>query len=238
MKKHGNGKKIMIGVQARSNSTRLRGKCAMQIDQGKNTMAGHVLSRAERAAQWLKDICDPIVVMLVPYDDPIGNTFRSRAEVYYGDEQDVLARYYAAVQHYDASHMVRLTADCAFMTATMITKIIRDGLKYGADYCSNVLVRTFMEGLDVEYISARLLKVLYNRVDTNYGREHVTAELPAMLDKGQLAGFVIHTVLSEYDLSHIKTSIDTKDEYDKSMRIYAAQRLKTEQAQRYGSVSK
>ena len=238
------GKRILIGVQARSNSTRLRGKCGMDINHGESTLAGHVLSQSVNASKWLleansrllKDVTC-VVSLLIPFGDPIRNQFSERYNVFEGDEEDVLGRYYQAVKHYDVDYVVRLTADCAWMTSVMINKVIRDCMKYGADYCSNVLVRTFMEGLDVEVISARLIRVLHSRVISDTGREHVTSEIPEMLGKNQLNGFVIHTVMSEYDFSDIKTSIDTKEEYDSCNDMYIMRRHKKKAALIWGSIS-
>ena len=225
----------MIGVQARSGSTRLKGKCSLEIDRGPGSLAGNVMVQANYASMWIGK--QAVAVMLVPIGDPIMKKFKDRYEVFEGDELDVLGRYYDAAEEYNPDYIVRLTGDCPWMTSHMIMKCVRATIKYGADYCSNILVRTFMEGLDVEVISRRLLKALDSKVHSDSGREHVTSEIPNLIKEGRLQGFVFHTVLSYYDLSHIKTSIDTREEYDHCNALYEKKRTKFNLAESYGTIS-
>jgi spore coat polysaccharide biosynthesis protein SpsF len=230
-------KKILIGVQARSGSTRLKGKCSMGL--GDSTLAGQVMTQGLRAAGWMNGLADFSVVMLIPFGDPLGNrTFVNDYETFEGPEDDVLTRYYQAMVKYDADYVVRLTGDCAWMTSYMITKCVRGCLKFDADYCSNILVRTFMEGLDVEVISARMMIALQDMVgkDSEH-REHVTSAIPDFLKSGLLGSFKFHTILSEYDYSDIKTSIDTAEEYEKCNMIFEKRRQKKAEAHRFGSTS-
>lgn len=203
---------------------------------GGRTLAGHVMIQGQKMADWLAtDIVD--VALLVPRGDPLAAKYGQRWQVFEGSEDDVLERYFKAMEHYKADYVVRLTGDCAWMTTDVIMKCIRNTTKYGADYCSNVLVRTFMEGLDVEVLSRRLLTVLHKRVVSPDHREHVTSAIPSMLEQGELPGFVIHTVLAKYDLSHIKTSIDTPEEYEGCNARYSMLRNKKLLAMEWGSTS-
>lgn len=231
-------KKVLIGVQARSNSTRLRGKSSMVI--GDKSIVGRVMTQAVRAAGWLQKVADVSVVMLVPEGDRLKNEFGHRYEIFEGPEQDVLQRYYNALNKYDPDYVVRLTGDCAWMTSRMISKVLRDCLKYEADYCSNVLVRTFMEGLDVEVLSSNLLKKLHKDVPVETeDREHVTSALHKILKNSpfEYQNFKIHTVLNEYDMSHLKTSIDTAKEYEESVDKFQQFQDKKVHALSFGGVS-
>ena len=94
-----------------------------------------------------------------------------------------------------------------------------------------------MEGLDVEVLSSRLLKRLDHLVKDPYNREHVTSAIPMLLNEGKLTGFVMHTVLSDYDYSSLRSSVDTPVQYRECNEKYANHRRKKTQALEYGSVS-
>ena len=68
-------KQIVIGIQARSTSTRLPGK--MSFDLGSKTVVEHVIERCKRSAHWLKaqsgmDI-NAEVWLLIPEGDVLRN---------------------------------------------------------------------------------------------------------------------------------------------------------------------
>jgi spore coat polysaccharide biosynthesis protein SpsF (cytidylyltransferase family) len=210
----------------------------IQGENGEITLASHVMRQALRAAEWIGPRGDVTVAMLVPENDPLLEKEKyHKFNIFEGPEDDVLARYHKAMKHYNADFIVRLTGDCAWIQAWIIHKIIFAGLKFGADYTSNILVRSFAEGLDVEMMSSRLLTVLNKKVVTAFGREHVTSDIQRLFNSGDLSTFVFHTVMSEYDYSDLKTSIDTKDEYDRCNDLYEKLKLKRKAAKCYGSVS-
>jgi spore coat polysaccharide biosynthesis protein SpsF (cytidylyltransferase family) len=205
---------------------------------GDKTLVGGVLAAATRAANWLSKDAEVSVALLLPYGDKLWKQFISRYNIIEGPEHDVLTRYHLAADRYDADYVVRLTGDCAWMTSRMIAQVIRDCLKYKADYCGNVLVRTFMEGLDVEVISRLLLEDISETTVNPLHREHVTSAIVEQIGFGTLdKKYKVHTVLSEYDMSMIKTSIDTRDEFDRANDMFDKFKQKKELAMTYGSTS-
>jgi spore coat polysaccharide biosynthesis protein SpsF (cytidylyltransferase family) len=210
----------------------------MTIGQ-EQTLAGHVMKEATRAADWLREAgsVEVDVVMLIPYGDPIGERYERRYQVMEGPEDNVLTRFDLARSRYLPDYVVRLTGDCAWMERRVIVQMVRAAIKYGADYTSNVLTRTFMEGLDVEVMTERLMKHLARVIDDSSEREHVTSAIPRLLKGDQLRGFSVHTVMSDYDYSGIKTSIDTHDEYVRCNELYKEKRRKKDEALSWGTVS-
>jgi spore coat polysaccharide biosynthesis protein SpsF (cytidylyltransferase family) len=204
---------------------------------GDDTLVGQVMTQGLRAADWLKAIAQSDVVMLIPEGDPLGSRFGNKYKTFEGPEDDVLGRYFLAAERYQPDYIVRLTGDCAWMTSQMIAKCVRDCFKYDADYCSNVLVRTFMEGLDVEVISAPLLRELQLTQHDMFHREHVTSAIPDLLAEKKLSQYKIHTVLSDYDMSFIKTSIDTAEEYEACNNLFLRRKEKKNAAMSFGSIS-
>jgi spore coat polysaccharide biosynthesis protein SpsF (cytidylyltransferase family) len=195
------------------------------------------MAQAMRAAGWFRDRADITVAMLIPFDDELKKQYSYKYEIFEGPEDDVLSRYYQAMQEYNADYVVRLTGDCVWLTSNVISKCIREALKRETDYCSNVLIRTFMEGLDVEVMSKKVLTYLHENMQNPHEREHVTAGLLSDFKQGHRQDFKIHTIISEYDMSTIKTSIDTLEEYDDAVDKFSALREKKQEALHFGSIS-
>ena len=231
-------KKVLIAVQARTGSHRLPGKSSMAFGDG--SLVGNVMLQAKKCADWLthSDNIDVMPCLLVPFNDNLAKQFEGRYVIYEGPEDDVLTRYHGAMLEYGPDYIVRITGDCVWITSFVIAKLIRAAIKHETDYCSNILIRTFMEGLDVEVLSSKLLEKLYLETEEEGGhREHVTSIIPSFIELGILANFRIHTVFNEYDLSHIKTSIDTLDEYDECTLKFQKLRRKKNLALELGGIS-
>jgi len=227
--------KVLIGIQARSNSVRFPGKCSLPFYDNV-TITGQVLNQALRAKPWLRNIADISVAVLIPEGDPIRKHFERYA--FEGDEHDVLSRYAKANKHHQADFIVRLTGDCCWMTSHIIAKCLRAAISTNSDYVSNVLVRSFMEGMDCEVLSASLLEYLDARLTSDIDREHVTLGFVNMVKQHNVPKqFRVHTIMSEYDLSHLKTSIDTQEEYIQAISKIRDLKSKTDLARKYGGVT-
>lgn len=228
--------KVLIGIQVRSNSVRFPNKSNMPFNR-QSTVSGQVVNQALRARPWLRNIADTTVCMLLPEGDHI--SYPSHAvQYFYGDEHDVLSRYARANEHYKADFVVRITGDCCWITSHIIAKCLRAAISNNVDYTSNVLVRTFPEGFDCEVMSAALLEWLDATAKTDIDREHVTYKfVNELLQNKTPSHFKVHTVMSELDLSHIKTSIDTKDEYIEALNQVRKLEEKTAIARGFGGVT-
>lgn len=230
---------VLIGIQARSTSTRLPAKCFEMI--GDRMLLQHVVDRCKSAADYMnrytyKTGCGVSVALLVPFGDPIAERFRNRALVIEGPENDVLGRYMKAVQQNNPDYIVRVTGDCPLIPSYIISKHIKLALGQEYDYVSNVSEdsRTSIDGHDCEVISRKLLEHLDQTAEPGPDREHVTTlarrEPPDWARMGCVIGY--------FDHSGIKLSVDTQEdlertrqEYDRvSKRVVAAER-------RYGKQS-
>ena len=80
---------------------------------------------------------------------------------------------------------------------------------------------------------------LHDNASSGFEREHVTIKFLKELENSQkiLSDFKIHTVLSEYDFSTLKTSIDTKDEYIDALKNLDLLEKKKKQAIEIGTYS-
>lgn len=188
-------------VQARLGSTRLPGKVLMGIN-GRAALRW-TLDRAKRAS-----LIDMVLVATTdkPEDDLIADLVPQWGyEVFRGPSADVLARYQQAALAVDADVVVRITADCPLIDPDVIDMVVAE-LSSGADYCSNVVRRSFPRGLDVEAFHRDVLDRVARMAFTPQAREHVTVfiyeEHPEL--------FRIHHVLDHQDNSDLNFCLDTE----------------------------
>ena len=93
---------------------------------------------------------------------------------YKGSEDDVLDRFYKAIEFEDVDYVVRLTSDCPLIDPKLIDEIIKRGLDKKVDYISNTLTEDFPDGQDVELIKFETLERAWKESSLKSDREHVT----------------------------------------------------------------
>ena len=232
--------RILIGIQARSTSERLPGKCFLELD-GKPVLQ-HVIDACERSAIYMnrhghKTRTLVTTALLIPYKDEIKDRFRGRPIIVEGPEDDVLTRYRVAADRLDADYIVRVTGDCPLLPPPVITKHIKVALMNETDYVSNVdeNMRTAIDGFDVEVISKRALRWADENARTPAQREHVTLalrEIPLPED------YRVAHVVGYLNLSHLKLSLDTWEDFERIQAHYEATKRALEQGEaRHGRQS-
>lgn len=202
---------VVIGIQARSTSTRLPNKCSMYI--GQRTMLDHVIDKCKQSARKINEThglkCD--VVLLTPFNDPLIDRYQGRLLVIDGPENDVLSRYMKIYEVLDnVDYICRITSDCPFIPPHYITKHVREAVNGSLDYCSNVdpNMRTAPDGYDCEVMSTMMMEWLDTNAKKDEHREHVTllakTNRPSWAKIAAGIGFI--------DFSNIKLSVDTEDD--------------------------
>jgi len=160
--------KTLAVIQARMGSTRLPGKVLEPI--GPLPAIAHVYRRTILA------VPDALVAIPnTPEDAPLFDYLVAHDIPLYqhdGPQEDVLARYAAVVRHYEPDRLVRITADCPFIDPVTIAKCVTECRQM--QYVSNLEVRTFPRGLDVEVMDAKLILRADEEATDPHDREHVT----------------------------------------------------------------
>ncbi|REJ89908.1 MAG: hypothetical protein DWQ34_18310 [Planctomycetota bacterium] len=159
-------------VQARMSSLRLPGK--VLLDVAGEPLLARVVHRVQRAA-----LVDEVVVATSTEsaDDPIVELCQQRGwNCSRGSATDVLARYAQAAAEFQASVVVRITADCPIVDPELIDLALRE---YHAgpplDYVSTVIEKSSVPGgTSVEVVSADTLHRLNITANAPEWREHVT----------------------------------------------------------------
>lgn len=240
---------VLIGIQARSTSTRLPNKVNMRL--GDKTILRHVIDSCVSAAHFLNNnhkkysALTPFetkVGVVCPKGDPITRLYNGTVAIHEGDNHDVLARYLGAARVEQASAVVRVTADCPFIPSHIISRAVKTAKIWEADYVSNVVFRTFPEGFDVEVISMRLLEWLNENAVLEEDREHVTICLSRHIKEGTFPFLtpdgkpnVAHT-LNELDFSHVHTSVDTMADFERAEKMFESMRVKRHEARACGRI--
>ena len=200
-------------VQARMGSTRLPGKALLDIEG--RSMLARVLDRT-RAAR----LVDRVVVATTdnPRDDAVAaHAGTLGVDVFRGDEDDVLDRYYQAARHYQFDVVVRITSDCPLLDPAVIDDVIRPVLEPTSriDYSANGLRRTFPRGLDAEAAPVATLERAWREATSAHERAHV---FPYVYDHPDR--FRLNSVTAETDWSHLRWTVDTEEDLSFVRAVY------------------
>lgn len=219
--------KVLIGIQARSGSTRLPRK-AFEMISGR-MMLDRVIEACKSAAAYLeKGGHKAHVAVLTPFGDPIVDEFKNRVEIIQGDEQDVLGRYAVGMNLHRPDYLIRITGDCPLIPPQLITHLFQIAANNGYDYISNSdeRVRTSIDGADCEVISARMFDHTEKMARKGYDREHVTPYMRREPPEWAKPGFAINS----FDLSGIKLSVDTQEDLERVRKHFESQFGKYQEA--------
>ena len=132
-----------------------------------------------------------------------------------------------AAEKLESDFVVRVTGDCPLIPAFLITKHIKIAGINRYDYTSNVCdeFRTAPDGLDCEVLSKKLLNHLSVNATNKEDKEHVTSLIRRGLPPWASVGHVV----SYFDLSDMKLSVDTEEDLERVRHYYGKVRnaLKT-----------
>lgn len=193
-------------------STRLPGKVLKDLEG--ETMLARVVQRLSRSR-----LINEVLIATTDRaaDDAIVEECRRcSVQVFRGDEQDVLDRYFRAAQLSRAEAVVRITSDCPLIDPGVTDKTIAAFLKEMPDYASNCIVRTYPRGLDTEVMTAQALERCWRSANQPYERTHVTPYIYQ-----HPSDFKILSVTGEADFSRHRWTVDTPEDLEFVRAIYA-----------------
>ncbi|WP_426060000.1 cytidylyltransferase domain-containing protein [Hymenobacter sp. B1770] len=165
--------RVIVIIQARMSSSRLPGKVLLPLPlSGTTTVLGHVVARARQLAPGQRVI---VATSTLPADDPLAAAAQElEAEVFRGDEQDVLGRFAGALAVYEAEVVVRITADNPAIDPAFLRAAVAHHLATQADY---TLTTGLPLGTNVEVMTAAALRRADAAATSPEEREHVTPYL-------------------------------------------------------------
>jgi len=194
---------ILAIVQARMNSTRLPGKVMKKILR--KPLIGYLLERLGKSKKVNKIV---IASSRKRNNDELCKYVkRLGLDVYRGEEDDVLDRYYQAASQFNPDAIVRISGDCPLIDYKVIDRVISYYLKGNFDYVSNVNPPTYPDGLDTEVFSFKALEEAWKNAKLKSEREHVT---PYIINSGK---FKIGNVRAENDFSSKRWTVDNEEDF-------------------------
>jgi len=200
---------VVAIIQARMRSTRLPYK--MMISLHGHPIIEWVLKRVKSSHK-----LDGIVVAIPqsPEDDILEKYLHSlEVDVYRGDEEDVLARFYEAAKLKNATHIVRVCADNPLISGEEIDNLIKFYFDNPCDYAYNhiPLGNTYPDGLGAEIISFDLLEYLEKNAIEKKHREHCFSYITDHPNRFSIKTF--DPINKRIACPKLKLDIDTFEDY-------------------------
>ena len=202
---------ILAILQARLSSSRLPGKVLKPI-LGK-PMLLHQIERLRSS----KMIDKLIVATSVNSSDDVIEQMclNNNIEVFRGDLDNVLDRYYQCAMKYNPDYIVRLTGDCPLADWEVIDNIIQFCLDGNLDYA--VTDGNFPDGLDAEIMTMDALIEAKQNAVLPSEMEHVSQYISTRGNR-----FKNGELESNRKLSHFRWSIDQPEDFVLVGKIYQA----------------
>ena len=239
----GKRKAVAVGViiQARMTSRRFPGKSMAPLMN--KPVLQHVIERC-KAIKSPFGYSKPLVIVAMPDDpasEPMGQLVqRLKVDHFVGSEYNVLERYYHAAKFFNLDYVVRITADCPFISPIICQQVLHLLIWRKCDYVSNCYPtesRTFPKGLDCEAFTMDCLEAAhviveqeydkYTRIKSlgkekfetilkqlDYCREHVT---PWMVDEPNLKRAIVK---QKEDRSNLNWCVDVPEDIPRLEAMY------------------
>ena len=194
--------KVTAIIQARMTSTRLPGKVLMEV------MGRPLLSYLIERVRFSKMIDKIIIATTVnKEDDPIVELCQKEDIIFYrGSEDDVLDRYYQAAKKYNATHIMRLTADCPLIDPRVCDFVAEKYISVDVDYVHTG--QSFCEGIGCEVFNFDVLEKMWKNARLKSEREHVTLYARNHWDELNCI-----TLENETDDSNYRVTVDEKKDF-------------------------
>jgi spore coat polysaccharide biosynthesis protein SpsF len=202
---------VVAVLQARSTSTRLPGKVLKPI------LGEPMLARQIERIRLSREIDRLIVATSEEASDDSLAQLCSRLNVpcFRGSLNDVLDRFFRAVEPLAPRYVVRLTGDCPLADPDVIDAAIRMCKDGHYDYVTNALHATYPDGLDVEVFTFASLAEAHREASLASQREHVTPFINRQPER-----FTIGELMNSEDLSALRWTVDEPEDFELVVRIY------------------
>ena len=202
---------ILAILQARYSSFRLPMKVLKPILN--KPMMLHQIERLQHST-----MIDKIVVAtsVDDSDDVIEKMcLDNNIEIFRGDLDNVLDRFYECAKLYNPRYIVRLTADCPLIDWQVIDEMIQYCLEGNFDHVKTSL--KFPDGLDAEVLKMNALVESKNKATLPSEIEHVTQYIINNPEQ-----FINKVFEFNKDLSHLRWTVDELEDFTLVEKIYQA----------------
>lgn len=214
--------RVVAIIQARMGSTRLPGKVLADIVG--RPMLWHVVERV-RAVRGLA--ATVVATSDSSSDDAVYEFCReSSIDVYSGNVNDVLDRFYRCARSHRADVVLRVTGDCPLFDPMVVSQMLdrfsnegpfdHMGIATGAGVAHLEGCGRFPDGLDAELTTFAALETAWCEATDRVEREHVT---PFVWKRPER--FRVATHFSPVDYSHLRWTVDNAEDLELVREIYS-----------------
>lgn len=207
-------------IQARLGSTRLKGKLARKVG-GKSLLEWVVLRATE------SHLLDQVVVAAGDgaADARIRELVPPNVPVFVGDEHDVLSRFVAAAEAFEATNVVRICADNLFIDPSLIDCLVANAQRHPeCDYISyswsggRPVIQSSI-GLFAEWCRVAALRAADAEATEAADREHVTRYLYTHPERFRVR---LIPAPPRLDCDDLRLTIDFEEDWEHAEAIFDA----------------
>ena len=198
--------KIGIIVLCRYDSNRLPGKILKNI-KGKPILS-HIIDRLNKV-NGNHPIC--VATSTSQNDRPLINYCKKQRINYFrGNKNNVASRFLNCALKMNLDYAIRINGDNLFTDPSIINEMIKLTMQNKWLFLTNVLNRTFPEGISVEIIKISFMKIKINLFN-QYEKEHVMPYFYKNLKKDEIYEYKNN----EYKINpQIKLAVDTQKDFE------------------------
>jgi spore coat polysaccharide biosynthesis protein SpsF len=200
---------VCIAIQARLGSSRLPRKIELPFQNSSSLLESIV-------TKWYEST-DLEVFILAPKseaNDPFWKSLTDKFNVFYGDDLNLLKRYYEFSKNVEVENIVRITGDNSFVHKDILKKTLDYHFLNGADYTTSKRDdgAIIPYGIGIEVFSVEALCRVVATKDLN-AQEHVSE---AFLMSHDIKSLVLKDPigLTEADLNKLSFTIDEAFQYE------------------------
>lgn len=199
---------------ARMASTRLPGKVLMKLGNKPNLQ--HVVERCRRARR----VNDVIVVCTTdPKDKAIIDFCKKQRYKYFPAKGDVIDQMISAAENFNVDVIVDVTADCPLVDPKHIDILVGNFFKNRVMYASNLLPRTFADGMDIQVYKRETLEVIDNIIHRSSSEKRRNAgwNIAELMDMKDI--WTLRTTNPNSN-PHIRLTLDEQEDYELLDQIF------------------
>lgn len=208
-------RKIIAIVQARMGSCRLPNKSMLSL-RG-DPLVKWVFHRVSKSR-----LLDGLVFAIpdVEADDSLAVFLNGLcAKVYRGSELDLIDRFYNVAKKWQATQIVRVTADCPFVSGEEIDHLIEFFNSDYYDYAYNhiPLNNLYPDGIGAEIMSWDVLNKLRQVATEQYDREHISTYIRSNPENFKIGTFDPKDTRLHFP--SIRMDLDTQQDYENLSKL-------------------
>ena len=199
--------RIIATIEARMTSTRLPGKVMMPVLD--KPMLHYLVDRLKK----VPSIDDIVLATTINDTDDILVDFAKDENIkwFRGSEDDVMLRVIQAASSVNADIVVEITGDCPIIDPMIVEQSILMFKANNVDYVSNVIIRSFPDGMDSQVFSLDSLKKSFLMTNNPLDHEHVTLHIRNNPDFFSRINIVAPP---ELEWPELGLTLDEKDDYN------------------------